>query len=232
MSWYEQPLVAVVDACPNYRRGLRGGLEEAGLAAEEPADPVTWAGGGGRRVVVYTPEPPDPGAVVAGVGQANPAAAVVALLWEASASGYGWALRLGAHGACARQSSSAAIAEVVRRAAVGDVVLPVEVARTLAAAAGADEAPGWLTTEHVELLRQLDQGLTLPAIARRLHISERSVSRQVANLLAALDVPGRTQALVLAHRWGLLRATSGDGEEAHRDMLRAPPVASGPRDRR
>jgi pimeloyl-ACP methyl ester carboxylesterase/DNA-binding CsgD family transcriptional regulator len=53
--------------------------------------------------------------------------------------------------------------------------------------------------EH-EILRLVTEGLTNPAIAARLVLSEHTVKRHVANILAKLDLPSRTAAAALAVR--------------------------------
>ncbi|MBI4271747.1 MAG: hypothetical protein HY615_15535 [Candidatus Rokubacteria bacterium] len=79
--------------------------------------------------------------------------------------------------------------------------------RDLAAAPRApdrDPALARLTRREVDVLRLLAQGLSNRAIAARLIVSEFTVKRHVANLLAKLEVPSRAAAAARAARHGLV----------------------------
>ena len=54
-----------------------------------------------------------------------------------------------------------------------------------------------------DVLRLLALGLTNAEIADRLYLSEGTVRNHVSAILAKLDVPGRTQAAVIAIQHGL-----------------------------
>ncbi len=60
-----------------------------------------------------------------------------------------------------------------------------------------------LSAREREVLSLLGQGLTNADIAKRLYLSEGTVRNYVSSILAKLDVPDRTQAAVLALRYGL-----------------------------
>ncbi|GAA4623853.1 hypothetical protein GCM10023196_021730 [Actinoallomurus vinaceus] len=61
-----------------------------------------------------------------------------------------------------------------------------------------------LTPRQVEILRLLAVGLTNAEIADRLVLSEHTIKRHVANILARLGLPSRTAAVAYASRVGLL----------------------------
>ena len=61
-----------------------------------------------------------------------------------------------------------------------------------------------LTPREVEVLRLVSTGLSNHAIAERLCISEHTVHRHIANLLAKFDVPSRSAAVAHAARRGLI----------------------------
>ncbi|MEQ1869985.1 MAG: LuxR C-terminal-related transcriptional regulator [Vicinamibacterales bacterium] len=69
---------------------------------------------------------------------------------------------------------------------------------------GATREKSGLTTRELEVLRLISSGLSNPAIADRLCISEHTVHRHVANTLTKLDVPSRSAAVAQAARLGLL----------------------------
>jgi DNA-binding NarL/FixJ family response regulator len=63
---------------------------------------------------------------------------------------------------------------------------------------------GQLTPREMEVLRFVAQGLSNPRIADRLHVSEFTVKRHVANILAKLDLPTRAAAAAHAVRHQLV----------------------------
>lgn len=71
-------------------------------------------------------------------------------------------------------------------------------------AAEADTAASALTLREVEVLRLVAQGLSNPAIAERLVLSEHTVHRHLANILGKLDLPSRAAAAAWGARHGLV----------------------------
>jgi DNA-binding CsgD family transcriptional regulator len=69
-------------------------------------------------------------------------------------------------------------------------------------AAGNDFA---LTPRELEVLSLLAEGASNKAIARRLAISVHTVKFHIASLLEKLDAEGRTEAVALAARLGVIR---------------------------
>ena len=61
-----------------------------------------------------------------------------------------------------------------------------------------------LTKRQIEILRLVAQGLNTPEIAARLHLSDHTVKRHVANLLTKLGLPSRAAAVAYAAQHGLL----------------------------
>jgi len=70
--------------------------------------------------------------------------------------------------------------------------------------APASRDQGGLTPREMDVLRLISSGLSNQAIADRLHISEHTVHRHVANTLTKLDVPSRSAAVAHAAKLGLL----------------------------
>ena len=65
-------------------------------------------------------------------------------------------------------------------------------------------AAGGLTTREVEVLRHIASGLTNRAIAKRLHISEKTVARHVSNIFVKLDLSSRSAATAYAYQHNLV----------------------------
>jgi DNA-binding NarL/FixJ family response regulator len=64
--------------------------------------------------------------------------------------------------------------------------------------------PRRLTQRELEVLHLVAYGETDQRIADRLYVSRRTINCHVANILAKLDVPSRTAAVMTAARIGLL----------------------------
>jgi DNA-binding NarL/FixJ family response regulator len=64
--------------------------------------------------------------------------------------------------------------------------------------------PRILTPRELEVLLLVARGETDQGIADRLFLSRRTVNSHVSNILAKLDVPSRTAAVIAAARIGLL----------------------------
>jgi DNA-binding NarL/FixJ family response regulator len=109
-----------------------------------------------------------------------------------------------------REAAAEEIVAAVQAVAHGLVVLAPAVARALTTARNepvhatpvADIEP--LTEREQEVLRLLALGLPNKGIALRLRISEHTVKFHVGSILAKLGAAGRTEAVMLAARIGLL----------------------------
>lgn len=66
-----------------------------------------------------------------------------------------------------------------------------------------------LTSRERDILRLLAEGEGNRRIAERLGITESTVKMHCKSLLRKLGVPNRTQAALLAYRWGLVADTTG-----------------------
>ncbi|HET6876642.1 MAG TPA: AAA family ATPase [Jatrophihabitans sp.] len=69
---------------------------------------------------------------------------------------------------------------------------------------GAPGSAGPLTARELEVLTLVADGLTNRQIGQRLFISEKTASVHLSNLMAKLGVSGRTEAVIVAHRRGIL----------------------------
>jgi DNA-binding NarL/FixJ family response regulator len=107
------------------------------------------------------------------------------------------------------QLGPAQVIQAVRGTVAGlSFVDPAVAGKLLGEVAGRQTLPSSpltdkLTPREVDVLRLLTQGLTKTEIADRLYLSEGTVRNHVSLTLSKLDVPGRTQAAVLAIQHGL-----------------------------
>jgi NarL family two-component system response regulator LiaR len=124
------------------------------------------------------------------------------------------AVRAGALSYLLKDAGAEEIAEAVRKAAHGEVVLHPQVAARLM-----QEIQGGRHTilnPYLELserergvLRLIAEGLSNQQIAEQLVISEGTVKSHVSNLLSKLHLADRTQAAIFAWREGLVRRLPG-----------------------
>jgi DNA-binding NarL/FixJ family response regulator len=113
------------------------------------------------------------------------------------------AMRAGAAGFLYKDVDPDALVRAVRAVHDGNTVLAPEAAGSLvrsrarsAAVAGLDA----LTAREREVLAQVAEGRSNREIARRLHMSEKTVKTHVSSVLAKLGVADRTQAALYAVR--------------------------------
>lgn len=118
------------------------------------------------------------------------------------------AVRAGASGYLLKDSPGDALIAAVEGTAAGKTHLDPSVAGRLlelARAAPAEPGPllGSLTEREREVLGLLGSGFSNAAIASRLQLTEGTVRNHVSAILGKLGVSDRTQAALIALRWGL-----------------------------
>lgn len=120
------------------------------------------------------------------------------------------AIRSGAAGYLLKDTSREGLIEAIEGTVAGkSYVDPGVAGKLLAQVARVAPMPkpsvvDELTDRELDVLRLLARGLTNADIAARLFLSEGTVRNYVSNILAKLDVVDRTQAAVLALRYGLV----------------------------
>ncbi len=131
-------------------------------------------------------------------------------------------LAAGASGFLLKNSDAEHLVDAVRTVAAGHALLAPQVTRRVieqivssdGAGNGGAGAPGAapvteprlaeLTPREREVLVLVGEGLSNAEIAGRLYLGEATVKTHVSNLLAKLQLRDRVQAVVLAHRCGLV----------------------------
>jgi DNA-binding NarL/FixJ family response regulator len=207
--------VVLVDDHPLYREGL-----VTALSATGGIEVVGEAGDGAEAVVVVDRARPDvvlmdlhmPG--VSGVEAtrvittAHPEVAVLVLTMLDGDDAVFAAMRAGARGyllkGAGRDEITAGIAAVAR----GEVVFSAGIATRVLSFFSGRPSEGarpfaQLTDREREVLDLVARGLTNPAIARRLVLSEKTVRNHVSNVFAKLHVTGRAEAVARARDAGL-----------------------------
>lgn len=125
------------------------------------------------------------------------------------------AIRSGASGYLLKDTPREELIQAIEGTASGKTHVDPDVAgKILEHAARTAPAPKTkivdeLSEREVEVLKLLARGLTNADIAERLFLSEGTVRNYVSAILAKLDVTDRTQAAILALRYGLVDANEG-----------------------
>lgn len=129
---------------------------------------------------------------------------VVALLRETTGEAAAAAVRAGADGVCAWDSTTEQLVVTITAAASGFVMLPASVALQLVRSERrVPEDLTWLSGDQLRWLRELGSGSTIAQLARTAGYSERAMHRLLRNLYGELGAQNRSDALVLAARCGL-----------------------------
>jgi NarL family two-component system response regulator LiaR len=116
------------------------------------------------------------------------------------------ALQAGAIGYLLKDVSAETLAGAIREAHAGRTTFSPQAAQALIQAATRPPTPGHdLTEREHAVLALMIKGLNNNEIAERLSVSPSTIKSHVSHILAKLNVDGRTEAVVLAVRHGLVR---------------------------
>ena len=112
-------------------------------------------------------------------------------------------LKAGAKAFLVKAAHPQQIREAVRRVAKGESFLPPEIGFKLAESMSHPE----LSNRETEILRYLARGRSNKEIGQILYICEGTVKHHVKSILRKLDAIGRSEAMAIATRRGLIRAS-------------------------
>lgn len=195
---------------PVYAHGLSGLLAAAGLQAQVVPDlpQLTTVLPDAGPCVVVVPLA-QTGSVVSAVAL-QPGQVLVVLVDVATAEVCATALRAGVTGILTFEDAPEDVVTVLQAAARGRVVLPREVVQSLCRPEVVE--PPSLTSTEQDWLRRLAAGGTVAGLARSCGYSEREMYRRLSAVYLRLGARTRTEALLLAERFGFLtrpRDTAG-----------------------
>jgi two-component system, NarL family, response regulator len=111
------------------------------------------------------------------------------------------ALKAGAKGYLVKGTAPQQIRESVRRVAAGESLLPAEIAAKLAESMAHPE----LSERERQVLQYMANGRSNKEIGQVLYISENTVKAHVKSILTKLDAMGRTEAIAIAIKRGLIK---------------------------
>ena len=111
------------------------------------------------------------------------------------------ALQAGAKAYLVKGALPEQILETVRRVAGGEALVPARIASVLTESLSHPE----LSPRELQVLRQMAAGDSNKEIGQKLNITEHTVKAHVKAILLKLDAVGRTEAIAVAMKRGLLR---------------------------
>jgi DNA-binding NarL/FixJ family response regulator len=121
------------------------------------------------------------------------------------------ALRAGASGFLLKNAPPEDLIDAIRIVASGEALLSPSVTRRVIGSFNGTAVPTappdevrFLTERELEVLAKVAEGLSNAEIASALFVGEATVKTHVSNVLAKLHLRDRVQAVVYAHRHGLL----------------------------
>ncbi|MFD5627193.1 MULTISPECIES: response regulator [unclassified Streptomyces] len=155
--------------------------------------------------------------LLAGPGVADPVKVLVVTTFNLDEYVYE-ALRAGASGFLLKDSAPRELVEGIRTIAAGESLLAPAVTRQLVGrfadrirpaevrTPAATQALSLLAPRETEALKLIAEGLSNAEIADRMVLSRETVKTYVSRILTKLDLRDRVQAVVFAHRVGLVTA--------------------------
>jgi DNA-binding NarL/FixJ family response regulator len=208
--------IVLVGLPPIYRHGLANGLTSTGLpstavgSAGEAVELVAIPGNRLRHLMqadaacVMVVTFGESAAVLSAVRDARDLfVAVVVVVEQVTTEASADVLQAGATGVVAMDAELGQVLAVVRAAAAGQTLLPRQIARGLSRGS-AGPAPQ-LQVHERRWLRHLAESGTVANLATASGYSEREMYRLLGSVYTRLGAANRTEALLLAERWGLLR---------------------------
>ena len=202
----EPPHVALVGLLPVYAHGLqsvlRGSTASCTVVSDLAQLPALLTDL--HPLVIVVPIGGAAAVLPAGASPTAPSAArhaMVVLLDEAKPEACAQALQAGATGILTASDLPADVVTVVRCAGRGQTVLARDLVRALCRPA---PLPPALTPAEKTWLRRLAAGGTVAGLARGCGYSEREMYRRLSTVYQHLGARTRTEALLLAERFGLL----------------------------
>jgi DNA-binding NarL/FixJ family response regulator len=193
--------VVVVATTPIAQRGITAIFQDAGWRVV--------SGAGGSRPALLVCELPIAGTAsdIARVRESSGGAPILVIVADATPAFLAELVAAGAAGAIDRGVDEAMLVQTALAVAGG---------RTVINAGGFAEAgsgrPPALTRRELQVLELLCSGRTNHEIAEILVISDNTVKNHVRRLYEKLQVRSRTEAVVRAARWGLVRLGVDEGD--------------------
>jgi DNA-binding NarL/FixJ family response regulator len=187
-----------------FRRGLALAIDHGIFeVAEQPASLEAWLRGTGPRVLaVYVAG--DEGWQELEMGIAARRIVTMAMLKDLDPRLYRRALAAKADGVVHADIDPTVIAHCLSATLVGEIVLPIEVVRSMAIDSWRDSQPTVLNDEEIRLLSKYAAGATVHDLSRDEYFGERTIRRRMQNICLKLGTKTRAEAVARASHLGLI----------------------------
>ena len=196
--------VGVFNAPPIYVTGLAKALLSSEYDIASVTNAESWLKANSGQILLLMVSEPEDLDLVVDLREESPDATLVTLLDSVTADRLAASLRAGATGSVGLFSSSAEVVLAIQAANNRKVVIPTRMARSMMKSSLSDVDRRMLSEIDVEYLRALADGEKVGSLARRFDYSEREMYRRLRRLYNRMSVRGRTEALLLAARWGVI----------------------------
>lgn len=194
--------IGVFNAAPVYVLGLANLSSSNGYAFERVDDVANWTKGHPAPVLLVDIRDEDDLKVVVDVTTDHPDSVVVALIDDVSTETVSATFASGASAAIARDAAPADVVFALEAAMSGNTVLPLPVAKLLAATRRGSSEPARIGAEELGWLQSLARGAIVARVGEEAGYSEREMYRRLKRLYAKMGVRSRTEALIKASRLG------------------------------
>ena len=187
-----------------FRRGLALSVDaDVFEIAEQPATLEAWLRGAGPRVLaVYVAD--DEGWRELEMGVAAQRIVTMAMLKDLDPRLYRRALAAKADGVVHADIDPTIIARCLNATLAGEIVLPIEVVRSMAIDSWRDSQPIVLNDDEVRLLRKYAAGATVQDLSHDEYFGERTIRRRLQNICLKLGTKSRAEAVAKASHLGLI----------------------------
>ena len=196
--------VGVFNAPPLYSIGLSDALRHSLFSIESVRDLATWTTDYPTETLLWLVRDPTNFAAVGEVAERSPQVHIITVLDPITTEAALDSLRVGAVGAIGLYESPDDVVLAIEAAERGRVILPACVARPLVEKLSCQFEVNQLDECDVSCLRALASGEKVAQMARCFGYSEREMYRRLRRLYSRMAVGGRTVALLLAVRGGLI----------------------------
>jgi DNA-binding NarL/FixJ family response regulator len=196
--------VVVLDPLPMFRHGVVSALHAAGRGDESPDDVFEWLAEDSRRLVLLTLQTASDWELLGRLRREHEDVPVIALLPHDSLSMQVRALSSGAAAVLPRDTGPLELVTAVASLMDGRAQIPLAALRAVTSAESAAQDDSPISPQELDWLSQLSLGMTVAGVAERAGYSERMMFRLLRDMYARLEVPGRTEALLLARERGWL----------------------------
>lgn len=196
--------VGVFNAPPLYSIGLSHALGRTPFSIESVGELAMWTANYPTETLLWLVREPTHFDTVGEVAERSPRVHIITVLDPITTETALMSLRVGAIGSIGLFESPDDVALAIEAAGRGRVILPACVARSLVEKLSCESELEKLDESDVSCLRALAGGEKVAQMARCFGYSEREMYRRLRRLYSRMAVQGRTEALLLAARSGVI----------------------------